>query len=156
MTLFRLVFLVLMSVASPLTAETQRLTGGLGQQLTTNDPELYLRYTGSPYFWNLQPVVGLSVASNGSAWVGAGSALTWRARDSGFFGRISSMAGLYRQGSGKDLGGVVQFRTALDVGIMQASGVELGVGLDHRSNAGLYKQNPGLNSLYLFASIPLR
>lgn len=156
MMLFRIALLLLLSVAGPVAAEEPRLTAGIGQQMITNDPEFSLRYTGSPYLWDLQPVLGLSVATNGSAWIGAGAALTWRPGHTGLFGRFSSMAGVYRQGSGKDLGGPVQFRTALDVGIGQANGLEFGVGLDHRSNAGLYKQNPGLNSVYLFASMPLR
>lgn len=136
-------------------AESPRLIGSLGQQLTTNDPEAYLRYMGAPLLWGMQPVLGVSLSSNGSGWVGAGTAYTYRPKETGLFLRISSMAGLYRKGSGKDLHGPIQFRTVLDLGMMQRNGMEYGIGADHRSSARVYKPNPGLNTVYLFASVPL-
>lgn len=137
-------------------AESPRLIGSLGQQMTTNDPEAYLRYMGASLLWGLQPVLGLSLSSNGSGWVGAGTAYTYRPKETGLFLRVSSMAGLYSQGSGKDLQGPIQFRTALDLGMMQRSGMEYGIGADHRSSARIYKPNPGINTVHLFASVPLR
>ena len=156
MTLVRIALLALLCLAKPALAEMPILTGSLGQQMTTKDPEASLRYIGSPYLWKLQPVFGLSLASNGSGWVGAGTGLTWRPGPMGAFVRVSSMAGLYRRGGGKDLGGPIQFRTALDLGIQRPSGLEFGLGADHRSSARIYRPNPGLNTAYLFASIPLR
>ena len=64
------------------------------------------------------------------------------------------MAGLYRQGNGPDLGGALQFRTALDLGLRAGRGVEYGIGADHRSNAGIKKPNPGLNTIYVFVTVP--
>ncbi len=156
MTLVRLALLSLLCLAKPAIAEMPILTGSLGQDVTTKAPEAYLRYIGSPYLWKLQPVFGLSLASNGSGWVGAGSALTWRPGPMGAFVRVSSMAGLYRRGGGTDLGGPIQFRTAVDLGIQRPSGLEFGLGADHRSNAHIYRHNPGLNTAYLFASFPLK
>ena len=135
MQFLRIVLLSFLCLAKPALAETPLVTGSLGQQMTTNDPEAYLRYIGRPFFWDFQPVFGLSVAANGSGWVGAGSALTWRPANTSAFVRVSSMAGLYRRGGGKDLGGPIQFRTALDLGIQRASGFEFGIGADHRSSA---------------------
>ena len=66
------------------------------------------------------------------------------------------MVGAYRRGSGRDLGGALQFRNALDIGYRWESGIEAGIGADHRSNAGLRHPNPGLNTVYLFAAIPLK
>ncbi len=156
LTIFRLLFVALFCLAKPVYAETPRLIGSLGHQGSVDDPELYLRYLGQPYFRSLQPVLGLSLAANGSAWLGAGSALAWRPGDSGLFLRVTSMAGLQRMGTGRELGGPIQFRTALDFGIARPSGAEFGFGADHRSSARIYRPNPGLDTLYLFASMPLK
>lgn len=150
---FALVFFL--GLVGAAAADPPRLTGSLGQQMSTNDPEAYLRYIGTPLLYGMQPVLGVSVAANGAAWVGAGGAYTFRSSDQGLFLRVSSMAGLYSKGSGKDLHGPIQFRTALDLGITQPNGMEYGIGADHRSSARIYRPNPGLNSVYLFASVPL-
>ena len=137
-------------------ADSPRIIGSLGHQFNTDVPEAYLRYMGQPFYHSLQPVVGASVASNGSGYVGVGAAFTWHPRSGPYLLRVSSMAGVYRQGSGADLGGPIQFRTAFEVGHRQRSGTEFGIGFDHRSNAGIYKSNPGLDTAYLFFSMPLR
>lgn len=153
----RLILLLWLGFGQPAVAETARLMGSIGvHQETPSSAEAYIRYLGEPCFWKLQPVLGLSVAQHGAAWVGAGAAVTFRVHHGGLFLRLSSMAGLHARGSGKDLGGPIQFRTALDIGFKTSSGVEFGIGGDHRSSALIYRPNPGLNTGYLFASIPLR
>lgn len=145
----------LIAIATPTLSEEPRLVGSLGQQLSVNSPEASLRFIGSPYFWKLQPVLGASYSSNGSGWVGAGSAVTWRAQ-SNLFARASFMAGVHGRGAGRDLGGPIEFRSAIDLGKMDGKGREYGIGADHRSSGGLYRLNPGLNTLYVFLSVPLR
>ncbi|MGY6547819.1 MAG: acyloxyacyl hydrolase [Roseinatronobacter sp.] len=149
----RLALLIGLAFGAPALAETPRLVVSLGQQSGPNDPELTVRLVDEPFFWKLQPMLGASVATNGSMYVGAGSAVTFRAEGSGAFLRASTMAGVYRRGSGKDLGGPIQFRSAIDFGITRPGGMEYGIGADHRSSARIYRPNPGLNTLYLFASI---
>lgn len=156
MSFLRLALAALLCLAQPALAESPRLIGSLGQQLSPNDAEASLRYLGSPHLWKLQPMLGLSVSSNGSGYIGAGSAITWRMADEGLFLRVSSIAGIHRRGSGKNLGGPIMFRTAVDLGVQNRDGREFGIGADHRSSARLYRPNPGLNTVYLFASIPLR
>lgn len=63
---------------------------------------------------------------------------------------------LYDDGDGKDLGGPVEFRSGLDVRLRLRSGVELGLGFYHLSNAGIYEHNPGTNSLLLRVLLPER
>jgi lipid A 3-O-deacylase len=155
MSNIRAAVLALLCFSFPAAAESPRVIGSLGQQIDPSSTEAYLRYLGSPVFWKFQPVLGVSGAANGSGWAGVGAATTWRLHDAGVFLRTSTMVGVQRRGSGPNLGGPIQFRSALDLGVQRPSGVEYGVGADHRSNAGLYKPNPGLNSVYLFASIPL-
>ena len=141
---------------TPAAADDARIIAGLGNQMGVDSAEMNLRYVApEPMFWNFNPAFGLSVAGNGSAWVGVGTALTFGDGD-GLFTRITSMVGAHRRGSGRDLGGALQFRNALDIGYRWTSGVETGLGADHRSNAGLNTPNPGVNTVYLFASMPLK
>lgn len=142
--------------AMPALAESPRISASIGQQLSVNSTEGQIRYIGPRAFWELQPLVGVSFAGNNSGFVGAGAAYTLRAHDSGLFARFGAMAGIHKRGSGRDLGGPVQFRTSLDIGMTARNGTEFGIGVDHRSNAGLYRPNPGLNTVYLFATLPLR
>ena len=156
MNLFKSALLALALFAKPAIAESPRLFGSIGTQLSVNSAEAQLRYIGEPYFWGLQPVIGLSMARNNSGYVGVGAAYTLRAQDSGLFARFTGMAGIHKRGSGRNMGGPMQFRTALDVGVTAASGMEFGIGIDHRSSAAIYRPNPGLNTAYLFTTVPLR
>lgn len=149
-------FLAATLLAAPALSETPRIFGSLGTQMTVNSAEAQVRYIGPRVLWDLQPAVGLSHARNGSGYVGAGLAYTWRPEASAFFLRASALAGVHKRGNGRNLGGPIQFRTSLDAGVSTASGVEFGIGVDHRSSARIYRPNPGLNTVYLFSTIPLR
>jgi hypothetical protein len=136
-------------------AQDARVIVGLGNQMSVNSVEVSARYLAAePLFWNIHPAFGVSLAENGSGWVGAGWGYTLGTKPESAFLRVTNMVGAHRRGSGRDLGSVLQFRTALDVGYRWRSGVEAGLGIDHRSNAGLGNLNPGLNTAYLFASFP--
>lgn len=63
-------------------------------------------------------------------------------------------AGAYRRGSGKDLGGTLQFRSALTVAFRLNGGSRFGVQFAHISNADLHHDNPGQNDLLLSCSFP--
>ncbi|MDD7973314.1 acyloxyacyl hydrolase [Roseinatronobacter alkalisoli] len=156
MNLFKSALVALALLVQPAVAESPRLFGSIGNQLSVGSAEGQVRYIGEPYFWGLQPVAGVSLAGNGSGYVGVGAAYTLRSQQGSLFARLTGMAGIYKRGGGRDLGGSLQFRTALDVGMTAASGMEFGIGADHRSNATIYKLNPGLNTAYLFATLPLR
>ncbi len=59
-------------------------------------------------------------------------------------------AGVYDQGrEGRDLGGPVEFRSALDVSFEIGERSAAGLSFYHLSNAGIYDRNPGSESLVL-------
>lgn len=154
--LISVLFVFLLSVSTTALANDARIIVGAGGQLGVGSGEASLRYIApEPVLWDLHPAVGFSIAGNGSGWAGVGAALTLGPEAEGLFLRVTSMGGAYRQGNGRDLGGAIQFRNALDIGYRWNNGVEAGIGADHRSNAGLNTPNNGLNTLYVFASIPL-
>jgi lipid A 3-O-deacylase len=63
-------------------------------------------------------------------------------------------AGVYYQdGDGKDLGGGLEFRSAIELSYVLGERSRLGLCLYHLSNAGLYDFNPGSESLVLTYSV---
>lgn len=67
-------------------------------------------------------------------------------------------AGLYYAGKedGKDLGGVVEFRSGVELAYQLGERSRLGLCLYHLSNGGFYDFNPGTESLTLTYSAALR
>ena len=87
---------------------------------------------------------------------GVGYAYTLSIRPENRFLQFHTMAGLYDKGDGVDLGGPIEFRSGIEVGYQARSGVRMGLGVDHRSNAGLYSTNPGLETVHFRVSIPTK
>ena len=100
-----------------------------------------------------QPVLGASAAESGAVWAGAG--FKWRLSRGGFFLESSFMPGLYG-GDGPDLGSPLEFRSGLAAGWTFGDGASVAVAFDHRSNGDLADLNPGLETLGLRLSVPLR
>lgn len=122
-------------------------TGAVIFQDETDGAEVYLRRDFGVTYGPFQPTVGVSVASGGAAWIGAGVLYTIDGKDGGAYFQGSVIPGLYAQGDGNDLGGPVEFRSGVEIGYEARSGIRYGLSFDHRSNAGLYDDNPGLETL---------
>lgn len=60
--------------------------------------------------------------------------------------------GFYEPGDGKDLGGPVEFRSGIDLGWRAGERLWIGLSFYHLSNAVLYDENPGEESLVLTLS----
>ena len=115
--------------------------------------EIYLRRDAGTVYGPFQPTLGASVTAEGSAWLGAGVLYTPEIPGSLYVqGHI--MPGLYIDGDGPDLGGALQFRSGLEVGYETRAGLRIGLALDHRSNADIRRDNPGLETVQLRVSLP--
>ena len=62
---------------------------------------------------------------------------------------LSSSAGIYSNGDGKDLGNDLQFKSELNIFYRLGKLSSVGLGSHHISNAGLSSVNPGTNNFYL-------
>ena len=118
--------------------------------------EIYFRRdTGvatGPFQW----IYGASATSDGELWAGVGQALTYSTRNDRFYTQLHAMAGLYERGSGVDLGGPIEFRSGIEFGYQNKAGTRMAISFDHRSNAGLYSDNPGLETVQFRVSIPTK
>ena len=118
--------------------------------------EVYLRYDLGHKRGPFGSAVGLSLGENGEAWVGFGQTYTMDFGSSPFFAELHSMPGLYFDNGGFDLGGPIEFRSGVEIGLENRRGWRFGLSYDHRSNAGIYDDNPGIETVQFRVSIPTR
>ena len=114
--------------------------------------EIYVGYDFGAARGPFQPTAGLSVTDAGATWAGIGVKTQWRI-GGGWFAEGSLMPGLYKAGDGPDLGGALQFRSALGLGYDFGRGGSLSVHYDHRSNADIESTNPGLETIAVRYSV---
>jgi hypothetical protein len=125
--------------------------GALIFQDETDGAELYLRRDFGVLLGPFQPSLGVSVATGGATWIGAGVQYTLEGpADLYLQGHV--MPGAYFPADGRDLGGGLQFRSGIELGYEAPSGLRVGLSFDHRSNADFQSYNPGLESLQLRVS----
>lgn len=132
---------------------------GLGQVIFQNQniaSEFYYRHDFGMKYGPYQPAVGVSITDQGSAWLGAGMVYTASTRNERGYLQLSLMPGVYTAGDGPDLGNTLEIRSGIELGYAAANGIRYGLSFDHRSNAELSSVNPGLETLQLRVSVPLR
>lgn len=109
---------------------------------------------GDPVFYGLHPMVGVTATRDRDAYVYAGGGYDWQFKERWRL-TPSFAVGAYHRGDGKDLGGALEFRSSLALAYAFENG-ELGLDVNHVSNAGYYDRNPGAESVMLTWSVPLQ
>ncbi|MEM1179668.1 MAG: acyloxyacyl hydrolase [Acidobacteriota bacterium] len=108
------------------------------------------RFDSFPFwFLELQPVVGVSGTDEEGIWGYGGFRYDVPALGDHWVPTIGFAVALYEDGDGKDLGGVIEFRSSFDIAYQWDDGSRLGLSFYHLSNAGIYDRNPGSESLLL-------
>ncbi len=110
-----------------------------------------LKVPGLPVSMALKPAVGISGTEDGNGWIYGGLRLDLKL--GGWVVTPQFAVALYEDGDGRDLGGVVEFRSGLEIGYRLAAGPRVGLLFYHLSNADFYDFNPGSNSLVLTLSL---
>ena len=90
----------------------------------------------------------LEADADADVWAGAGVALHLPLTDSVRL-EASFAPGLYSDNDGQDLGGPIEFRTQIGISVAISDGLRLGAAFNHKSNAGIYDENPGTEAAYL-------
>ena len=125
-------------------------------QTAASGEEIYYRRDTGLAFGPFQNVWGLSASTDGEFWIGAGHAYTVNLFNERSFIKFNAMLGLYESGGGVDLGGPIEFRSGIEIGYQAPNGTRIGLNFDHRSNAGIYSRNPGLETVNLRVAIPIK
>ena len=113
---------------------------GLNYHLTKNDFNIL-------NIMDINPVVGLFVTAESASMLYSGFETNLGAET--IFLNLSSSAGLYNNGDGKDLGNTLQFKSEINLFYSLSKTTRIGLGSHHISNAGISSVNPGVNNYYL-------
>ncbi len=92
------------------------------------------------------PIGGFMAAGDGSVYAYGGFRLDFPLTRR-FTVSPNWAVGLYDKGDGRDLGGALEFRSALDLAFRVSRRAAVGLSFYHLSNAGIYDLNPGTESL---------
>ena len=104
--------------------------------------EFRAEFRGRDGIWYFKPFGGLMVTSDEAVNVFVGTLVDFNL-GSRFVVTPSFAVGLYRDGDGKDLGHVIEFRSGIELAYRFDDRSRLGVSFYHLSNAGLDDHNPG-------------
>jgi lipid A 3-O-deacylase len=111
-------------------------------------------YRFGDVWWFIAPFVGVAATSDGAFYGYGGFGF-----DINFGPNVvltpNAAVGYFGRGSGTDLGSAVEFRTGAELAWRFPDRSRLGVAVNHTSNAGIGKKNPGEQSVVLMYSIPL-
>lgn len=104
--------------------------------------------------WIFRPQVGLFVTSDSAFYGYAGLYTDFHLGDSVVLSPSFSIGG-FHEGDGKDLGGALEFRSAIELAYRFENKSRLGLQFGHLSNASIYDSNPGEEFLILNYSLPV-
>ncbi len=104
--------------------------------------------------WIFRPQVGLFVTSDSAFYAHAGFYSDFHLGDRFVLSPSISVGG-FHEGDGKDLGGAIEFRSALELAYKFENKARLGLQFGHLSNASIYDSNPGEEFLILNFSLPV-
>ena len=96
---------------------------------------------------DINPVIGGFVTAKSASMLYSG--FETNIGQESFYLNLSSSAGIYSNGDGKDLGNALQFKSELNLFYRLSKSSRIGIGSHHISNAGLSSVNPGTNNFYL-------
>ena len=113
---------------------------GLNYHLTHNDFNIL-------NFIDINPVVGLFITAKSASMFYSG--FETNLGGDVVFLNLSSSAGIYSNGDGKDLGNALQFKSEINLFYSLSKTTRIGLGSHHISNAGISSVNPGVNNYYL-------
>jgi lipid A 3-O-deacylase len=123
----------------------------INDDMTAGQFDIQLRLNTK--LWIFKPHVGLFFTTDQAfyGWAGIHTDVYFGRR---FVVTPSFSVGGFEEGDGKDLGGPLEFRSALEFAYRFDDASRLGVQIGHLSNASIYDSNPGEEFAVLTYSIP--
>lgn len=113
-------------------------------------PDLHADYIyGGLSWYSFRPRIAVSETVRGDLWAGAGVDFEkyWSInKTQAIFVGMSFLPGLYKPGP-LELGSPIEFRTQIELGLVQKDSWRVSVYVEHRSNAGIGRSNPGIEAI---------
>lgn len=113
-----------------------------------------MEYRFAPVWYGLRPTAGANFTTDSALYGYGGFYYDINLSGSWVFSP-NVVAGAFSQGSGKDLGHGIQFRSGLELNYRFASDRRLGIAFNHISNASLGDANPGAETLFVSYQTPI-
>ena len=112
-------------------------------------------YRFSEIGYGVRPIIGGFGTSDGAAYGYAG--LNWDVAilPNQLYIVPNFAVGAYHEGSGKRLGGALEFRSGIELDYQFPNQHQLGIALNHISNAGIYSHNSGEETIMGIYSVPV-
>lgn len=108
-----------------------------------------------PIFRGIGPMAGLMANTDGGVFGYGGFYADIRLGDRVVVYPTAGLGG-YSEGDSRDLGGVFQFHLGVTAAYHFEDDSSLGITVTHISNASIHDKNPGVNSLLLTYTVPLK
>jgi len=105
--------------------------------------------------YSLRPMVGAFVTSKGSSYGYAGIDWDVALLPQQLYIVPNFAVGAYNKDNGKDLGGTLEFRSGIELDYQFQNAQQVGVALNHISNAGIYNRNPGEETVMATYNVPI-
>jgi hypothetical protein len=116
----------------------------------THYPDLHAdAIYGGLSWYSFRPRFAVSESGRGDFWAGAGVDFEkyWSInKTQAIFVGMSFMPGYYHPGH-IDLGSAIEFRTQIEVGVVEIKGWRISAYVQHTSNAGIGRSNPGVEGV---------
>jgi lipid A 3-O-deacylase len=116
--------------------------------------EARAEYRFGDRFWIIAPFVGVSGTSDGAFYGYGGFGFDVNFGPNWVL-TPTAAAGYFERGQGTKLGSWWEFRTGAEFAYRFPDKSRLGIAVNHTSNAGLTKRNPGEQSVVLVYSVPM-
>jgi len=116
---------------------------------------LGMEYRHKKYYGYIVPKLGGYINNKNSAYGYLGLNIDLPVYKESLYVVPGFSVGWYSKGKGKNLGGVLQFRSSIEIAYKMPNQHRIGVAFSHISNAGIYKKNPGAEDIIVNYSIPL-
>ncbi|KAA3659962.1 MAG: acyloxyacyl hydrolase [Calditrichaeota bacterium] len=135
---------------SPLFSQEHSLisfsVGTLGIDDNQKAVEYRFEYRAAPKLKGFSPTLGLQATSHASLYSFMGFSRDLRLAN-GFCLVPSLGIGAYHRGDGKNLGGLIEFRSGLELAFELGMHARASVAVHHLSNSSIYPHNPGVESI---------
>ena len=112
-------------------------------------------YRFSEVMYGIRPILGGFGTSDGAAYGYAGINWDVALLPNQLYIVPNFAVGAYHEGSGKYLGGPLEFRSGIELDYQFPNKHQLGVALNHISNAGIYNHNSGEETVMATYSVPV-
>jgi lipid A 3-O-deacylase len=112
-------------------------------------------YRFSEWMYGVRPIVGAFGTGDGGAYGYAGFNWDVALLPNQLYLVPNFAVGAYSEGDGKDLGGALEFRSGIELDYQFPNRHQIGIALNHLSNASIYDKNPGVESVMVIYSVPV-